>query len=467
MLGFYRKTILIFILITAYSLCGSKIFSQTIKAEQNYAMNSPGIVTVQTILSATVYVNKVEIKQRTFDKLVDSIRKLDVTGSVLSPEQKLDILVQALYSKPLRFFSGTGKYLMQEHRITSTGTGFFVTSHGYIITNCHVIERDSAFIRQRFILSTFKEVTDANIRSLESSWGMMLTDEQKNLLYNTYGFVYTQVSSLILFDLKKEINVLYRIDGENGEQEEQIKKAILVQKGSPMPGKDLALLKISDENNLPMLTMSKDSTVDIGEQVLVYGFPEPVTSNIYLSTEASMEPTLTSGIVSAIKKSIGGWPVIQMDAAIAHGSSGSPVCDAKGQVIGMASFGSLEQRTGDLVTGFNFAIPVSVINEFLDSAHIHQQPGEACVSYNKAIGFFYEEKYSQALKNFEKAKAFNKNYPGLFYYMRLCKNKIAAKENLPFWRKKYYLLIAIFVLLLAGGYFFYFRKRRGNYSSSK
>ncbi|MEI9807386.1 MAG: serine protease [Bacteroidota bacterium] len=128
-----------------------------------------------------------------------------------------------------------------------------------------------------------------------------------------------------------------------------------------MPGKDIAILKLDDVKNLPTLRVSRDSVINIGEKILVYGYPEPATTNAFLSTESNNEPTLTSGVVSAIKQSVGGWPVIQMDAMISHGSSGSPVCDEKGEVIGLATFGSLEQTTGSLASGYNFAIPVSVI----------------------------------------------------------------------------------------------------------
>jgi serine protease Do len=93
---------------------------------------------------------------------------------------------------------------------------------------------------------------------------------------------------------------------------------------------------------MPTLPFSNDDIARIGEEVLVYGYPEPVTANTFLARETNIEPTLTKGIVSAIKKSVGGWPVIQMDAVITHGSSGSPVCNNRGEVIGLATFGSLE-----------------------------------------------------------------------------------------------------------------------------
>ena len=341
---------------------GRSAHSQTLSTEFNYARNRPGIVMVQAIFSATVHVKRLEMNERMFDKLVDSVKTLDTTGNILSPGQKLDLVVKSLYKAPLRYFSASQEYFKQVHRVQATGTGFLITSDGYLVTNCHIIDRDSAFIRNKFILSTYQEVTEANINALESSWAMTLTDQQRSLLYDAYGLIYSQVSSMILFDLKKEIFALYRTDGENSVVKQ---KAIVVEKGQSMPGKDVAILKIENGKNLPTLTISKDSIVRIGAQVLVLGYPEPASSNTYLATEESIEPTLTAGIVSAIKKSVGGWPVIQMDALISHGSSGSPVCNDKGEVIGLATFGSREQVGGSLASGFNFAIPVSVVNEFL------------------------------------------------------------------------------------------------------
>ncbi|MFI5132800.1 MAG: S1C family serine protease [Chitinophagales bacterium] len=460
MLPFLKKEPFLIIVFTVLLLNGSTAFGQKITAEQNYAMNSPGVVMLQTIFSATVYVNKVKMNERAFNRLVDSVRRLDTTRTILSPEQKLDMVIKALYSNPLRFFSGTDEYLMQEHRITSTGTGFFITSNGYLITNCHVIDRDSAFIRSKFILSTYQEVTDANIKALQSSWGMTFTEEQKNLLYNTYGFVYSQVSSMILFDLKKEINILYRVDGENGKTIQVTKQAQVISKGQPMPGKDVALLKIEDGHDLPSLSISKDSIPKVGGQILVFGYPEPVTGNSFLATEAGIEPTLTSGIISAIKKSVGGWPVIQMDAMISHGSSGSPVCDEKGEVIGLTTFGSLEQGTGELASGFNFAIPVSVIKEFLAAAHLHPEPAKASILFNAGLDFFYNADYSKALNKFEEVKKINSSYPQLNYYILQCRSKIAEGREKQSHSLEYNFWIVAAIILLAGGYILYIRQKR-------
>lgn len=431
-------------------------YGQAISAEQSYAANSPGVGMVQTVFSGTVYVNKVEMNENRFNQLVDSVKRLDTSGTMFTAEEKLDIVVKALYNNPFRFFSRTSEYLRQAHRILSSGTGFFITGDGYFVTNCHIIDRDNAYIRRKFILSTFQEVTDANIRSLERSWAMTLSDEQRGLLNNAYSVIYSQVSSMIIFDLKREIFVQFRIDSNKGEFATKRLPAAVIVSGKAMPGKDVAVLKVDSVQEMPTLPVSADPMARIGSQVLVFGYPEPVTSNAFLAKETSIEPSLTSGVVSAIKRSVGGWPVIQMDAIITHGSSGSPVCDSKGDVIGLATFGSLEQNTGILAAGFNFAIPVSVVKEFLDSAKINPQMSRASLAYNDAIHLYFDGYYFRAKQVFESAANLNPSYPLLTYYIDESNRKIRAGEDKEsFSQQLVFRVLAI--LMIVGGIYIYYR----------
>jgi serine protease Do len=446
-----------FSIVTMLGLLSSN--AQVITAEQNYAGNSPAVVMVQTVFSANVYVNKVQMNTRRFDVLVDSVKRLDTSGTMFSAEEKLDIVVKALYNNPLRYFSATPEYYRQRHRILSSGTGFFITGDGYLVTNAHIIDRDSAFIRRRFTLSTFQEVTEANIKALQSSWDMTLNDEQRNLLNNAYSTIYSQVSSLILFDLQREIYVQFRMDDENEQVITKRVPAKVIIKGSPMPGKDVALLKIDSLDQLPTIPFSKDGIARIGEQVLVYGYPDPVTANTFLARETNIEPTLTTGIVSAIKKSVGGWPVVQMDAVITHGSSGSPVCNNRGELIGLATFGSLEQKTGSLASGFNFAIPVSIIKTFLDSVGVDTRMSQSSLAFNRGLSFFYTGYYTKALKRFAGVKRINQEYPMLNYYIDRATDKITVGEDKDSIRRKFIFRVMAVVLII-GGLLVYYRWQR-------
>jgi S1-C subfamily serine protease len=92
------------------------------------------------------------------------------------------------------------------------------------------------------------------------------------------------------------------------------------------PRNDLALIQF-DAKDLPFLTLAPDGSAEAGTRIAIIGSP------------LGLEGTLTEGIVSARRR----LPkekrdVLQISAPISQGSSGSPVLDSQGRVIGVASF---------------------------------------------------------------------------------------------------------------------------------
>jgi S1-C subfamily serine protease len=415
--GTGKYPLLLFFLLQGIFACG-----QRISGVENYAINRPGVVMIRTEYTANVYVNSMKMDSKQFNALLDSIQHLDQAGGV-APEQKLDIVLREMNNHPARFFQTTFDYIKQSEQITATGTGFFLTGDGYVATNCHLIDRDNGFIRRQFILTAFQQITDASIAALESSWATTFTAEQRSLLYNTYASVYSRLFSMILYGLKKNVYVVYRSDKEDKGPGTVKKPASIVLKGQPMPGKDVAILKIETHNEMPVLSLADSSLPRVGEQLFVYGYPGPVTNNDFLAAESAIEPTLTTGIVSAVKNSVGGWPLIQMDANINHGSSGGPVCNEKGEVVGLTTFGSLE-NTGGLAAGLNFAVPVAILDEYLDTAGITPQLSKASRLYGQGVAFYDEGHYKAALQKFEDVKKLNSTYPRLYIYMSDCKTNI-------------------------------------------
>jgi hypothetical protein len=403
---------------------------------------------IRTEYSANVYVNSMHMDERAFNRLLDSIQNLDHGGGV-SPEQKLDIVLREMNSRPARFFQTTFDYIKQPELITAIGTGFFITGDGYVATNCHLIERDDAFIRRQFILSAFRQITEASINALESSWATHFNEQQRSLLYNTYASVYSRLFSMILYDLRKNVYVVYKSD-DIGRQPDTVKKlANIVIKGEPMPGKDIAILKISDGAELPVLKLAPADLPRVGEQLYVYGYPGPVTNNDFVAASSAIEPTLTTGIVSAIKQSVGHWPVIQMDANINHGSSGGPVCNGNGEVVGLTTFGSLE-NTGALAAGLNFAVPVSILDEYLDSADISPAPSEAARRFAHALDMYGQHRYHAAHEEFLAVQHLNPHYPDIYDYIGDCEKKIKAGKGRLIGPVERIVLITAFLVLVLG-----------------
>jgi len=434
------------------------VLGQKITAVHNYAINRPGVVMVKTVFSADVYINKMRIDSKYFNSLLDSIQNLDNRGVIITPEQKLDIVLKDMSNNPNRFFKATLDYIKQAEEITSTGTGFFITGDGYVATNCHLIDRENAFIRRQFILSAFRQITEDNIASLESSWATTFNEQQRGLLYNTYASVYSRLFSMVLNDLKKEVYVVYRKGLENGTSTSEKKIARIVVRGQHMPGKDIAILKIDGDSSLPTLKIADERLPQVGEQLFVFGYPGPVTNNDFVAVESAIEPTLTTGIVSAIKKSVAGWPVIQMDANINHGSSGGPVCNEKGEVIGLTTFGSLE-NTGGLAAGLNFAIPVGILNEYLDTADINPNMSKTSELFAQGLVLFEKEYYRKALKIFQDVKRSSGYYPVVDSYITSCTDSIRKGEDKDSLMLRYDLLAFSFFMLLMGILYAVLKKR--------
>jgi len=105
------------------------------------------------------------------------------------------------------------------------------------------------------------------------------------------------------------------------------------------PKNDLVLLKLSGKD-LPFLTLGSSDKIEVGTRIAIIGSP------------LGLEGTLSEGIVSAVRELMPDMNVLQVTAAISPGSSGSPVMNARGDVVGIAS---ALLRGGQAL---NFAVPV-------------------------------------------------------------------------------------------------------------
>lgn len=119
------------------------------------------------------------------------------------------------------------------------------------------------------------------------------------------------------------------------------------------PLNDLAVIHIdASEDELFPVTFGDSKTLKVGMNVFALGNP------------FGLERTLTTGIISSLNRSLqihGNWKIksiIQIDAAINPGSSGGPLLDSHGRLIGI---NTAIATTSGQSSGVGFAIPVSLI----------------------------------------------------------------------------------------------------------
>lgn len=118
---------------------------------------------------------------------------------------------------------------------------------------------------------------------------------------------------------------------------------------------DIALIRIAPPASakLPTAKLGSSERLVTGDEVYAIGNP------------FGLEQTLTRGIVSAVNRVLPGvsWsvrePLIQTDAAINHGSSGGPLIDRCGEVVGITTAILADAQ------GIGFAIPANLVKDVM------------------------------------------------------------------------------------------------------
>ena len=167
----------------------------------------------------------------------------------------------------------------------------------------------------------------------------------------------------------------------------------------------------------PVYPLSVSSSIpEVGERIAVIGSP------------LGLERTVSDGIVSAVREIPAFGKIYQITAPISPGSSGSPVVNMKGEVIGVATFQFVEGQN------LNFAIPGERI------AKLKTEKGKTLDQWKMSrteewltlaeglnfIGllFLWAEKYEKALPYFEMAVKKNPRYSEAYFNIGHCNDKL-------------------------------------------
>ncbi len=114
---------------------------------------------------------------------------------------------------------------------------------------------------------------------------------------------------------------------------------------------DLAVIKITVDRDLPVLTLGNSEITQVGEWVLAIGNPY------------GLDNTVTAGIISAKHRIIGAGPFdnfLQTDASINPGNSGGPLLNMRGEVIG------INTAINAAAENIGFAIPATQAKKIID-----------------------------------------------------------------------------------------------------
>ncbi len=174
------------------------------------------------------------------------------------------------------------------------------------------------------------------------------------------------------------------------------------------------------KNQLKFLEIGA-SLPEVGERVVVIGNP------------LGLEQTVSDGIVSAVREIPIFGKIIQISAPISPGSSGSPVVNLKGEVIGVATFQMVEGQN------LNFAIPGRRIIELsagkpqnlLEWGTTQTKPTlpPAKQYYSAGVSLMLTKKYAKAISSFEQAVKEEPKFAEAFFHIGYCHDELGDHQE--------------------------------------
>ncbi len=252
-------------------------------------------------------------------------------------------------------------------RATGSGSGFFVSPDGYIVTNRHVIDNSDAIEKNGEILERMKKDLDMrrNVIELETR---QVRENERQLAQARSGMAAAEYQKWRRYiDQTRQSLRNRKVDyaqrlaqyqaSYNQYREQRFEN--LAQEGFEIVLADQSRLKaykvaVSETLDLALLKVSgyKTPVIPKGSDLrLAHGQPLYAIGN-----SLNMGHTVTSGVFSGYRNGL-----IQTNAQINPGNSGGPLVTDSGQIIGVNTQKVVHQS----VEGVGFAIPIeSVYQEF-------------------------------------------------------------------------------------------------------
>ena len=246
-----------------------------------------------------------------------------------------DLLRELSSPRVLTPFEGE---LLRRLRMGAVGTGFFITKSGYLVTNAHVVLSGVRYRKLRF------------------------TDDQ----WDTMAALLTTFRSL------------WVTVGEGKGARDYLATPVVVSEDF-----DLAILKVQlpprQTGDFAFLPLAKSSAVKVGDAVSTLGFPHyefqfskgRVLALVYghkvheeMQLVQSVDPVTGEKVTTVSGQAGGPLMRFQHNAPTGHGSSGGPLLDPQGRVIGVA-YALLSETSAEGSTSMRTDLNLGIVSDVL------------------------------------------------------------------------------------------------------
>ncbi|MDE2312025.1 MAG: serine protease [Patescibacteria group bacterium] len=326
------------------------------------------------------------------------------------------------------------------------GSGFFVNPDGYAVSNAHVISKQFARMDlETDLLNHWPDVYQYELSQLSSKDLKAYQQVMQQKYGNTVDQIAANVKDLLVSEVNKFVDanavdnvtqklvVVNKTQNQAGLTKNQELDQVIAE-GLPASvvgfdqqyqdsGADIALVKV-EAQNAPALPVGSSDNLSSGDKVFTLGYP----STAQVDNSDYFEPTLTQGVVSSIK-TYKKQKAIILDNKISPGSSGSPLFDAHGSVVGVITYVSDNSQGGD---DFGSALPIELAKDLMAQHQVINQLG--VYGSSMMLGWAQADQHAcqSAISSFNTAQQADSRFnvgPVIAKYVKSCQDLIAAGES--------------------------------------
>lgn len=351
----------------------------------------------------------------------------------------------AMYSKPAVvrivdgaagqiFFQPPG-YQGQTYNVSaiSLGSGFFISSNGYIATNAHVVSSThdgEEKAKQALFWQMVQQIGQQLGKDPRSLNANFINQHSTLQSFKLFHHVFIPDGSAFPFEIKQ-------YGAPTGESNDQ--------------GKDVAIIKI-EVKNAPILKITDSDRVKLQDHVTVIGYPgaaDTFNSGL-LDSKSAFEATINDGKISARKTASSGAPILQTSTPATHGNSGGPVLNDNSEVVGLLTFRG-DTVNGQEVSGFSFVVPSNTVMEYVKSAGASNEAGLTDKLYREGLESYWNQYYSDAIPKFEEVKRLfpqHSEVDRLLQSSQQAKSEGKDRSSFPFWLVAIVLVVVFLIIAI-------------------
>ena len=254
-------------------------------------------------------------------------------------------------------------------RAAGSGSGFFISTDGYIVTNRHVIDSSDVIEQKGAQLARIKRDLEMrrNVIDLELR---QLKENEANLARSKDGMAEDEYRRWRRYieQTRESLRQREAVYAEKRAQYEDRHDQYRAQRFEELAQEGFEVV-LADKTRLPADKIAVSETLDLA-LLKVSGYKTPVIPQggrsrlahgqplFAIGNSLNMGHTVTSGVFSGYRNGL-----IQTNAQINPGNSGGPLVTANGQIVGVNTRKIVHQS----VEGVGFAIPIENVYQAFSS----------------------------------------------------------------------------------------------------